>query len=119
MLILIAIALLVFVLPPAIGVAVLVLAVVFELAELAFWRRLLSRYRVVTGAEGLVGERAVVAERCDPEGAVRLRGEIWRARSEEPAEPGQTVEVVAVDGLTLVVRPGGRQLAGTGSGGQL
>lgn len=105
MLILIAIALLVFVLPPAIGVGVLVLAIAFELAELTFWRRLLGRYRVVTGAEGLVGERAEVIERCDPDGVVRLRGESWRARCDPPAEPGTAVEVTAVEGLTLEVRP--------------
>ena len=105
MLILIAIALLLFIFPPVIGVGVLVLAVAFELVELAFWRRFLARYRVVTGAEGLVGERAEVLERCDPEGVVRLRGESWRARCDPPAEPGTPVEITAVDGLTLEVRP--------------
>jgi membrane protein implicated in regulation of membrane protease activity len=81
--------------------------VLAEVGEFLIWRRLLGRYRIVTGAEGLVGRTAVVAERCDPEGTVRLGGEIWRARCEPPAEPGQPVEVAAVDGLTLLVRPGG------------
>jgi membrane-bound serine protease (ClpP class) len=106
MLILIAIALLVFVVPPAVGVAIVVAAAAAEVGEFLLWRRFLARYRVVTGAEGLVGATAVVAERCDPVGSVRLRGEIWRARSETGAlEPGRTVEVVSVDGLTLVIRP--------------
>jgi membrane-bound serine protease (ClpP class) len=107
MLILIAIALLVFVVPPAVGIAIVVAAVLAEVGEFLIWRRLLGRYRIVTGAEGLIGKRAVVAERCDPEGTVRLGGEIWQARCEPAAEPGATVEVVAVDGLTLSVRLSG------------
>src|ERR687895_2525075 len=93
MLILIAIALLLFVVPPALGVAILVAAAAAEVGEFLLWRRFLARYRVVTGAEGLVGERAVVIEPCDPYGTVRLRGEIWRARSETPAAPGEAVAV--------------------------
>jgi hypothetical protein len=34
---------------------------------------------------------------------VRLRGEIWNARSEVPLELGEEVRVEAVDGLTPVV----------------
>jgi membrane protein implicated in regulation of membrane protease activity len=106
-LILIAIALLIFVLPPALGIAIVVVAALFEVGEFLLWRRVLDRYRVVTGAEGLVGRRAVVAERCDPQGTVRVGGEIWRARCDEPAGPGQAVEVVSVEGLTLHVRLSG------------
>jgi membrane-bound serine protease (ClpP class) len=38
---------------------------------------------------------------------VFVNGELWRARSDdgEPLRPGEHVEVVGVDGLTLVVRP--------------
>jgi membrane protein implicated in regulation of membrane protease activity len=36
---------------------------------------------------------------------VRVRGEIWQARCEDGAEAGDALEVVAVEGLTLVVRP--------------
>jgi len=60
--------------------------------------------RPTTGREGLVGERAVVRRRIDPEGQVLIRGEIWRARADETLESGDSVEVVAVDGLTLEVR---------------
>jgi membrane-bound serine protease (ClpP class) len=107
MLILVALALLLFVLPPAAGAAVLVLAVAGEVGEFLLWRRFLRRYKVVTGAEGLIGEGAVVVERCAPDGTVRLRGEIWRARSAVPLAPGDRAEVMAVDGLTLHVSPAG------------
>jgi len=57
-----------------------------------------------TGREGLIGERAVVRRRVDPEGQVMVRGELWRARADEALDPGESVEVVGVDGLTLEVR---------------
>jgi membrane protein implicated in regulation of membrane protease activity len=107
MLVVIAIVLLLFVLPPAIGIALLLAALAFEVLELVFWRRLLRRYRVVTGSEGLRGERAEVIEACDPEGWVRLRGENWKARSREPLRVGERVVVAAVDGLTLEVERDG------------
>jgi membrane protein implicated in regulation of membrane protease activity len=104
-LIVIAILLLVFVLSPALGIAVVGLAVAFEALELLFWRRVLRRHRVATGPEAMVGETAVVVERCDPDGTVRVRGEIWRARCEGGAAPGQGVRISSVDGLTLDVSP--------------
>lgn len=107
MLIVVAILLLVFVLSPALGIAVLALAIAFEGLEVVFWRRFLRRYRVATGAEGMVGEAGVVTERCAPSGTVRLRGEIWKARCEAGASVGHRVRVTAVDGLTLVVEPEG------------
>jgi len=97
----VAILLAVFVLSPAIGIAVVALAAVVEVAELLFWRRFLRRYRVSTGAEGLIGETVEVVEACAPEGRVRLRGELWAARSAQPLAIGERARVVAVDGLTL------------------
>jgi membrane protein implicated in regulation of membrane protease activity len=93
------------VLPPWLGLAAVVVGIVVEVAEVAFWIRFLRRYRVQTGAEGLVGAVAEVVETLDPEGRVRLRGEIWRARapSSTPATVGELVEVTGVDGLTLEV----------------
>jgi membrane protein implicated in regulation of membrane protease activity len=103
MLLAIAILLTVFVLEPAIGAAVIVLAAVVEIGEFVFWRRFLRRYRVSTGAEALIGDSAEVVEACEPEGRVRLRGELWKARAERPLRVGETVRVTAVDGLTLEV----------------
>jgi membrane-bound serine protease (ClpP class) len=99
------IALAVLLLPPGLGVAAVALGIVVEVAEVGFWMRFLRRYRVSTGAEGLIGADAEVIERCDPEGRVRLRGEIWRARCPAGAEVGERVAVTAVEGLTLEVRP--------------
>jgi membrane-bound serine protease (ClpP class) len=96
-----------FILPAPWGVIAVAAAAVIEVGEIYFWIRFLRRYPVTTGAEGLVGERADVIVRCAPLGRVRLRGEIWNARSEEPVESGEEVRVEAVEGLTLVVARAG------------
>jgi len=100
------IALALLVLPPWLGLLAVVTGIIVELAEVGFWIRFLRRYRVRTGSEGLVGSVAEVVETCDPEGRVRLRGEIWRARCPPTtrATVGQLVQVTGVDGLTLEVR---------------
>ena len=38
------------------------------------------------------------------DGFVFVHGELWRARSDDPLEPGEHVQVVARDGLVLDVR---------------
>ncbi len=54
----------------------------------------------------LVGSRAEVTKRVDPKGQVRVRGELWKAVTDQgPLEDGQEVVVVARDGLTLTVEP--------------
>ncbi|MFN8161355.1 MAG: NfeD family protein [Solirubrobacterales bacterium] len=106
MLVLIAILLLAFVLSPAVGLVVLAAALAFEIGEIAIWRRWMRNRRVRTGSEAMPGEVAVVAEPCSPgQGTVRLRGEIWHARSAEPLPAGREVRVTAVHGLTLEVEP--------------
>src|SRR5262249_37082751 len=103
MLLVIAVALALFVLPPGWGIAVIVAGVAIERGEVAGWMRFLRRYRVRTGREALIGASAEVLEACDPSGRVRLRGEIWHARCRTPAAVGERVKVTAVDGLTLEV----------------
>jgi membrane-bound serine protease (ClpP class) len=98
-----AIALALFVLPPGWGIAVVVLAMAIEVAEVGFWIRFLRRYRVRTGTEALVGSSAEVIEACDPRGRVRFRGEIWHAECASRAEVGDQVVVESIHGLTLHV----------------
>jgi membrane-bound serine protease (ClpP class) len=107
----VAIVLALFVLPPALGIVVISGAIALEIAEVYFWLKFLRRYRVQTGAEGLVGEAAEVFQALDPEGRVRLRGEIWRARSSAPAAAGERVRVTGVNGLTLEVEREGERAA--------
>jgi membrane-bound serine protease (ClpP class) len=62
------------------------------------------RSRVTTGAEGLVGKLAEARTDLDPKGKVFVWGEIWNAVAESPVAAGRTVEIAAVDGMTLHVR---------------
>jgi membrane-bound serine protease (ClpP class) len=98
-----------FVLPSPWNVIGVVVAACVEVLEIAFWRRFLGRYPVRTGAEGMVGEKGEVIEPCSPQGTVRVRGEIWRARCEVPVAVGDGVRVTGVDGLTLTVEPASGQ----------
>ena len=66
---------------------------------------LAQRTRPVTGREGMIGLIGTADSRLDPYGRVFVRGEYWNARAAEPIEPGASVEVVAVEGQRLVVRP--------------
>ena len=92
-------------LDPPLGVILLVLGAVVEIGEAVFWYRYLAKIRIRTGAEGIVGQRAEVIEACEPAGRVKLLGEIWNAECEDGARAGETVEVVAIERLTLQVRP--------------
>jgi membrane-bound serine protease (ClpP class) len=63
--------------------------------------------RITTGVEGLIGARGKARTALHPEGSVFVAGELWRARAQDdqPIAAGQEVEVIAVDGFTLRVRP--------------
>jgi membrane-bound serine protease (ClpP class) len=63
------------------------------------------RARTVTGMEGLIGEVGVVRTRLAPRGQVFLRGELWTAECAGEVEPGESVRVTGIDGLTLQVVP--------------
>ena len=67
------------------------------------------RSRVTTGAEGLVSKRATARTDLDPGGKVFVWGEIWNAVAESPVAAGAQVEITAVDGMTLRVRPTGAE----------
>jgi len=65
------------------------------------------RRKVVTGKEGLVGMIGVARTPLSPQGTIFVSGEHWTAVTEsgESLPPGKPVEVVAMDRLTLTVRP--------------
>jgi membrane-bound serine protease (ClpP class) len=58
-----------------------------------------------TGTGELLGMIGRAATDLDPTGTVFVRGEFWSVRAEEPIEAESRVEVVAVEGLELIVRP--------------
>jgi membrane protein implicated in regulation of membrane protease activity len=87
----------------ALVVAVGMLGVVRPLAL----RHLRTPVKSRTGVAALVGADAVALERVDGHGGlIKLKGEVWTARTYDPAhviEAGRNVEVVQIDGATAVV----------------
>lgn len=81
-------------------VAVLAGVEIFE-ARLWWWA---YHRRPLSGAEGMVGERGVLAS----PGRVRIRGTSYPARVLE-GSPGDRVVVEAVEGMSLVVRRAAEQ----------
>ena len=63
------------------------------------------RRKAQTGKEEMIGLSGEVVEPLAPEGMVRVRGELWRARSRdgELIHIGEKVKVVEMDGLKLIV----------------
>jgi membrane-bound serine protease (ClpP class) len=60
-----------------------------------------------TGAGTMIGRSATAVEPIGPEGGrVSIEGEYWNAVSLEPVAPGQPAEIIAMEGLTLRVKPG-------------
>jgi membrane-bound serine protease (ClpP class) len=61
---------------------------------------------VRTGKESLAGKTAVALSPVTAEsGKVFVEGEYWNAVSDAPIDQGKSVEIVAVHGLTLKVKP--------------
>lgn len=96
-----------FLLPSPLNVILFGLAVFAEIGEVYLWIRFLERYRVRGGAEGMIGERATVIEACDPDGLVRVRGEVWKARAADLGSfgEGERTTVLAVEGLRVTIGP--------------
>ncbi|MGH8086618.1 MAG: NfeD family protein [Lysobacter sp.] len=70
------------------------------------WLALRARDRpVTTGIDELVGHSATALDDFSGHGRVRIRGEVWQADSNVPVVRGQTLRVLALDGLVLRVAP--------------
>jgi membrane-bound serine protease (ClpP class) len=61
--------------------------------------------KVVTGAQGLIGEIGIAQTSLVPHGKVFVHGEIWNATSTVDVAAGQSVVVRNLDGLRLRVDP--------------
>lgn len=59
----------------------------------------------VSGSYELVGMVGTASTDLDREGTVFVRGEYWKARADQPIRQGERVEVEAVEGLSIRVRP--------------
>lgn len=93
----------IFVVPDAWTLPVIGLAVVVEVSETLFtlwWSR---RAPPKVGPETLIGATGRAVEPLRPVGRVRVRGEVWQARSQGDIEAGARVRVTGRDQLTLDV----------------
>lgn len=80
-----------------------------EVADVLLWLRW-RKVRSVTGAEGLKGARGRALTDCRPDGQVRIRGQIWKAKCPEGADRGDEVVVRNLEGLSLQIAPVRRAL---------
>jgi membrane-bound serine protease (ClpP class) len=63
------------------------------------------RRRPATGREEMIGLVGVARTTLAPDGQLAVRGELWEAVSDQPVSAGDEVEVTAVEGLRLRVKP--------------
>lgn len=65
-----------------------------------------QRRKPTTGAQGIIGEVGVALEKLEPEGRVKVHGEIWHAVSDTLIKENERVRVSALkEGLILKVEP--------------
>ncbi len=60
---------------------------------------------VTTGPDHLLRQTATVESWANGQGWVLVEGERWKAVSDTPLSPGQTVTITKIDGLVLTVAP--------------
>lgn len=97
--------------PPAVQIiaALIVAAGMLYFVRPSLVRKLHRGPTIATTPESLAGDVGLVLERVTPfDGRVKLRGEVWSARTADDSvtvEPGKRVVVDTVDGATAVVHP--------------
>ena len=101
----------IFVVPPPWGLVLVGGAIVWEIAEKAFWFRSTKRIPIAVGREAMIGLPVTVISPCRPEGRVQLLGERWQARCTAGADLGDALVIEAVEQITLVVGKPGSDLA--------
>lgn len=100
-----------FIAPPPWGSLLVACAIIWEIAEKAFWFRSTKRIPIAVGREAMIGLPVTVISPCQPEGRVQLLGERWKARCTAGAGVGDALVIEAVEQLTLVVGKPGSDLA--------
>jgi membrane-bound serine protease (ClpP class) len=57
------------------------------------------------GREEMIGASGRVIKELNPEGQVKIKGELWKARTiENEISKGEKIEIVNMKGLKLIVR---------------
>ncbi len=84
------------------GVATVTFLFLVVVVRMAFQAR---KRPVVSGSEELIGSTGEALEDFETSGWARIHSETWKVRSTAPIQRGQRIEVTAVNGLELEVRP--------------
>ena len=89
--------------------AALMIAIMVAWAGFGTWLFIFTtgvlKKQALEGLSSMVGVRGTAAGPLDPEGMVRIKGELWRAVADGgKVEDGEEVTVVGENGLTLSVR---------------
>jgi membrane-bound serine protease (ClpP class) len=63
------------------------------------------RNKMVSGAQGIIGETGITQTPLSPRGKIFVHGELWDAVSSSEVSVGQSVVVRRIDGLLLQVEP--------------
>jgi len=93
-------------LPLILSLAIVSAGIIFLVMSMA----IRSRNRpVVSGAEQMVGSTGEALDAFAGQGSVRVHGEVWNARTDNPVEPGQRIRVTGIQGLILEVTPDAAQ----------
>jgi inner membrane protein len=92
------------------GILVLLLAaVIATVVEIPYYRHVAPTHRPLsTTSSGLIGEVGIVIAPVVPnslKGKVRVKSEIWSARSDAPIATGVRVRVIQGEGVSITVQP--------------
>jgi len=87
-------------------VVAMVLSAIYLSLLRGYVRRRMRRGGAKTNIDAYIGLTAVVLKdiAVADVGRVRVNGEEWRARTDEPITAGEEVEITAVQGITLTVQ---------------
>ena len=97
---------------PTLGATAIVSALfIFATVNIALKMR---NRAVTTGLDTIVGQTGQVLTNQDSKTQIRVGAEIWTVQSDDDLKQGDTVTVVAVDGLELQVSKSSQNQATTG-----
>lgn len=90
-------------------IAIIVAAFLAAVIEIPYYRWVApTHHPMSTTVDGLVGQEAIVTAAVEPgtlRGKVRVRSEIWSARSTRPIPVGTRVRIVGGEGVSVAVEP--------------
>jgi membrane-bound serine protease (ClpP class) len=84
--------------------AVIAGGALIEIAEITVWLRW-RNVAAKSGVETMIGMTGVTITDCDPDGQIKIKGQIWKAHANEKIDAGEPVRITGIDGLLLTIAP--------------